>query len=150
MCSKIRRRALIQNISRLQYNLFWAPSFGLLILGLMILPTWHPGPLLTLRGFHPGILKHCSMHILNLGICMHTNGASLFRGVLISTLFFSRGRTNRCKQKKYVYIYMYIYARKLCYILHVCAHVIVFCFLSGQCCYLLDTLATLPVPSQFA
>ena len=43
---------------------------------------------MALHGFHPGILKHCSMHIINLGIAMHTNGASLFRGILISTLFW--------------------------------------------------------------
>ena len=43
---------------------------------------------MALHGFHPGILKHCSMHIINLGIAMHTNGASLFRGILMSTLFW--------------------------------------------------------------
>ena len=35
------------------------------------------GPLLALHGFHPGLLKPCGMHTLNLGLCMHVNGSSL-------------------------------------------------------------------------
>ena len=36
-----------------------------------------PGPLLTLQGFHPGMLKWCSMHTLNLGLVFVANAAAL-------------------------------------------------------------------------
>lgn len=36
-----------------------------------------PGPLLTLQGFHPSMLKWCSMHTLNLGLLFVANAAAL-------------------------------------------------------------------------
>ena len=36
------------------------------------------GPLISLYGFHPTLIKPCSMHVVNLGISMHTNASALF------------------------------------------------------------------------
>lgn len=36
-----------------------------------------PGPLLTLQGFHPSMLKWCCMHTLNLGLLFVANAAAL-------------------------------------------------------------------------
>ena len=35
------------------------------------------GPLITVPGFHPGCIRFCSMHTLNLGILFTANGGSL-------------------------------------------------------------------------
>lgn len=44
------------------------------------------GPLLTVPGFHPGCIRFCCMHTLNLGILFTANGGSLnlvlYAGVL--------------------------------------------------------------------
>lgn len=37
-----------------------------------------------LEGFHPGCLRFCSMHTLNLGIMFSSNGASLKLGFAYS------------------------------------------------------------------
>ena len=43
------------------------------------------GPFLLLTGFHPGMLKFCSMHALHLGILYACNGASLLLGFYSGT-----------------------------------------------------------------
>ena len=36
-----------------------------------------PGPLLQIYGFHPGCIRWCTMHALNLGILFTVNGGGL-------------------------------------------------------------------------
>ena len=42
---------------------------------------------MSIKGFHPGLLKFCTMHFLNLGLLYVANGASLHLD-LISMLLF--------------------------------------------------------------
>lgn len=35
------------------------------------------GPLIALRGFDPGVIRWCSMHVINLGLLYGTNASTL-------------------------------------------------------------------------
>lgn len=47
------------------------------------------GPLLAINGFHPGCLKWCVMHTLNLGLVFVCNGGALRPTLIQLTFFFS-------------------------------------------------------------
>ena len=54
---------------------------GVELLPSLIFPVqlidWIQGPLILLDGWHPGMIKVCSMHTLQLGLLYATNGGAL-------------------------------------------------------------------------
>ena len=52
------------------------------------------GPLLSIIGFHPGCIKFCSMHTLNLGLMYACNGAALKLGWIHAAGFSLSGSPN--------------------------------------------------------